>query len=208
MVSEQGAAFRRPGRPDYKPTDEQRALVKARKAERASNVVIARELDISPVTLRKYFAAELGVAQKAAAPELDFTKEAPKPLAGEPGRPEHEATESNRQKVRLWALADWSEDRMARQLGISRNTLRKHYAPELEFGADHVATQAMLDLQRQSREGKTAASRRLLEIYSESALPRPNFAGNDDGEPLGKKDQARVDAKTAEQGTGWADLVH
>lgn len=209
MVSEQGTASRRPGRPDYKPTDAERTLVLQRKAEKASNVAIAKELGISPGTLRKYFASELGVpAEVTTAPELDFTQDAPKAVT-ESGRPEHEATENNRQRVRLWALADWSEDRMARQLGIARNTLRKHYAAELEFGADHVMTQTLLDLQRQSREGKTAASRRLQDMYGELALPRPTPDIEDEQpEALGKKAQLKVDAMTAEAGTGWDDLVH
>jgi DNA-binding CsgD family transcriptional regulator len=207
-VSAQETRSRTTGRPAFKATEAQRQIVAwLKEAGWASHDQIARAIGISRNTLAKHFKEELAVTAPPAArdQQLDFGGAAHKvaDLAA-PGRPEHEVTRRNQEKVKLWALHDWSEDRMARQLGISRNTLRKHYASELEFGADAVATEAMLDLKRQSAAGKTAASNKLIEQYR-LLVPRTEPAPPPD---LGKKAQADIDAKTAHVDTDWGELMH
>lgn len=169
---------------------------------------IAKAIGVSVNTLRKYYAVELGAGAPASdAQQLELSG-AHQVQPMEPGRPEFEPTERQRQMVRLWAADDWTEDRMAQQLGIARNTLRKHFEQDLQFGADRVRTQVLLDLQRGSQAGKVAASNKLLELTGLVAPPAAPKPEQQDEEPLGKKAQAKVDARTAEVGTGWSQLVN
>lgn len=215
-LSEQNQQIRQVGRPEYKPTAAERELVRTMKAARKTNATIAAELKLSRNTLRKHFAQELAgePVQATADPQLDFGGAAHNPAleAAPIGRPEYEPSQRARDDVRLWAADDWTEDRMARQLGISRNTLRKHFAEELEHGADKVRAMVLRDLMRSSAQGKVGASNKLLEITGlvpPPAAPRaPEAAQQDEPEELGKKERARIDARTADAGTEWADLVH
>jgi len=50
------------------------------------------------------------------------------------GRPKHEPTPELRAKVEAWASVLISHERIARLVGISENTLRRHYKAELETG--------------------------------------------------------------------------
>lgn len=210
-VSEQKERSRTGGRPEYKPTDEQRALVRSLVEDKTTKTAIAKAVGISRITLRKHFADELGIVVESVEPSLALEGAHAPAKAIETGRPEFEPTYQQRNDVRLWAADDWAEERMARQLGISRNTLRKHFAAELEHGADIVRTEVLRDLKRASASGKVAASRELLTRLDEIAPPAAPKAPVDEtpaAEPLGKKAQAKIDAVSAEQGTAWADLVH
>lgn len=199
------------GRPAFKPTDTQRQIAVWLKEGGASNDLVAKAIGISRNTLAKHFKDELAVKPVPSADQqLDFGGEAHKVAdvaPDAPGRPEFEPTQRQRDDVQLWAADGWTEIRMARQLGIAKNTLRKHFAEDIEFGADRVRTAALRDLKRGSAQGKTAASRTLLELSGTAPPPR-----GEDSEPpapvLGKKAQADVAAQTAEIGTDWADLVH
>lgn len=216
-VSEQKKRPGTVGRPEYKPTDEQRAQVRELVAAKATKGRIALALGISPVTLRKYFAAELA-APGDASPEsgmLDFggSSHQPPPIEAAPpkeqaGRPEFEPNYRQREDVRLMKADDWSDDRIARRLGISRNTLLKHFGDELEDGVDQVRAAVLRNLMRESNNGSVSASDRLLKLPGMIApaqrLETPAAA---DDEPMGKKARALHDAKTAENGTSWASLV-
>jgi len=203
-VSGQETPRRTGGRPEYKPTDDQRALVRRLKTEGKSIGAVAQAIGVSRNTLRKHFAEELKVEppaeQQLALGGAHQVVEIPRPV----GRPEFEPSQRQRDDVRLWAADDWSEERMAQQLGIARETLRKHFADEMQYGADKVRTQVLRDLERSSRAGRTGASVKLLDITSKvapPAAPRPEVPD------LGKKAQAVVDARTAEVGTSWAELT-
>ena len=214
-VSGQETPSRSGGRPEYKPTDDQRAAVRSMKADGKSNAAIAAAVGISPNTLRKHFAAELkaapapAVEQQLALGGVHHAVSATVDVRP-PGRPEFEPTQRQREDVRLWAADDWSEERMAQQLGIARETLRKHFADEIQYGADRIRTQVLRDLERSSRAGRVGASAKLLEITSMVAPPSAPKAERPEAppEPLGKKAQAIVDAKSADVGSDWADLVH
>lgn len=209
-VSGQGTSSRSGGRPGYKPTPEQRTEVRRLRTQDTSIGEIAKAIGISRNTLRKHFAEELTVAPAPPEQQLELTgtHKVDPPQPRPPGRPEFEPTERQRNMVRLWAADDWIEERMARQLGIARETLRKHFADDIQFGADKVRTQVLLDLQRSSLNGKVAASNKLLERTGLVAPPGPPRKPVEDDEPLGKKAAARIAAKTAEQGTDWDELMH
>lgn len=215
-VSAQEAPSRSGGRPEYKPTDEQRALVRRLRAGGTSIGEVAQAIGISRNTLRKHFAAELESRAAPVEQQLELGGAHPaKAIVVEepakPGRPEFEPTQRQREDVKLWASDDWTEDRMAAQLGISRNTLRKHFADEIQYGADKVRTMVLRDLQRSSAAGRTGASAKLLELTEKVGPPRSARVETDDDVPspqLGKKAQAKVDAATADQGTDWETLMH
>jgi AraC-like DNA-binding protein len=208
------------GRPRHKPDDVLRSCVVQLRAEGQSIAEIAAAVDLAPNTLRRYYAAELATAparrraDRQADRQLDLAIEAPPPAIepAQPGRPAYEPTQAERDDVKLWAADDWTEDRMARQLGISRTTLRKYFEAEIEFGADQVRTQALRDLRRASRLGKVAASAKLLQLSgfvppsapASAPLDRPDLVDD----RLGKKERAQIDARTAEAGTSWASLLN
>jgi AraC-like DNA-binding protein len=199
-----------------------RSCVVQLRAEGQSIAEIAAAVDLAPNTLRRYYAAELATAparRRADRPadrqlDLAIEAEAPPPAIEPalPGRPAYEPTQAERDDVKLWAADDWTEDRMARQLGISRTTLRKYFEAEIEFGADQVRTQALRDLRRASRLGKVAASAKLLQLSgfvppsapASAPLDRPDLVDD----RLGKKERAQIDARTAEAGTSWASLLN
>lgn len=126
------------------------------------------------------------------------------------GRPEFEPTLANRNAVRLMRADGWTVDRIARRIGVSANTLRKHFAEELSDGSDIVRLQALEDLRRASSKGKVAASNALLKLSGLEPPPPPPPPGHDEKpepEKLGKKESARRAALTAEQGTTWHELM-
>ncbi len=206
------------GRPEYKPTEEQRDQVRDLRAKRRTSQAIAQALGISRNTLRKYFAHELAgtIDQVAREGELDFTAPVHQaaPATAPIGRPEYEPSQRDRDDVRLMKADDWSDDRIARRLGISRNTLLKHFAQELEDGADHVRQIALRNLMRASNNGNVGASNSLLRLSG--LVPPPPLPGQSQphGEAppqmpdLGKKQLAKLDAQTAERGTSWSDLMN
>lgn len=128
------------------------------------------------------------------------------------GRPAFKVTAAHRRDVELMKADGWSDDRVASQLGVSRPTLLKHFAKELEFGADRVRRQQLANLARASRKGNVAAAKALLARADVAVLPAPLQmpTPSDDAmldEKLGKKDAANRDAQTAEQGTSWDGLL-
>lgn len=215
-VSEQNQRPRAGGRPRYKPTDEQRSLVLRLVGEQKPQAAIAKEIGVSPVTLRKYFAAELGESVgEASSGQLDFDGTPPPPStnAAEVGRPEFEPTWRQREDVKLCKADDWSDDRIARYIGVSRTTLVKHFAPELEQGADLLRIRVLRGLDLAASKGSSSAAEKLLRLPGmlggARQLPTPDDPSTlpPAEEPLGKKELANRKAQTAHEGNSWSDLV-
>lgn len=212
VVSEQKDRARSGGRPEYKPTDEQRALVRKMVGEDAAKTAIALALGgISRVTLRKHFAAELGEPVPVKEPTLDLAGghvSQPAPV----GRPEYEPTYRDREDVKLCKADGWPDDRIARCLGISRNTLLKHFAEELEIGVDQLRIKALRNLKNASDKGSVPASRELLEmpgmlgIGTHTPRPEPDQVEHK-AAPLGKKEQAQRDAESPDRSTEMGGLM-
>lgn len=110
-------------------------------------------------------------------------------------------------------------EQIAIGLGVSTDTLRKYYEPELSQGA---AQRRMDVLESQYRaamkKGSTSAARIYLANEPQLAIPpappapaptpAPTVAEEaPEQKKLGKKDQAQVDAVTAAQGTEWAEIL-
>ena len=230
MVSRQEAPSRAGGRPEYKPTDEQRATVRQMRQQRppVSTSAIAAALKISPNTLRKHFAAELAPSGANEPAQLELAgahqpaiSVPAAPTAPGPGRPEFEPSFRQREDVKLAKADNWSDERIARFIGVSRTTLLKHFALELEWGVDQLRMQVLRDVKAAAGKGNRAAAEMLLNlpgmIGGTSVLPVPDQdgetpevadVGGSQKIALGKKEQARRDAQTAHQGTAWDRIVN
>lgn len=126
------------------------------------------------------------------------------------GRPQHEATAENRQKVILWLATGRSEEEIAEAFGITTRTLAKHYFHELgykrtarmELEARNLA--AIVD---QVEKGNASAMSLLDKKLDRWKLgvqpPKPPKQPK-----LGKKEQALVNAVNAGEGTGWGQLLN
>ena len=136
---------------------------------------------------------------------------------GKRGRPQHIATNQNRNKVNMLLALGWNNERIAKTLGITPPTLRKNYFRELKYRDDVrdklEARQAML-LWDQCEAGNVAALKEFRKFLERNDLMKAS-ALYDDGPlekakpekapKLGKKEQASADAKEAGQDTIWGN---
>jgi hypothetical protein len=137
-----------------------------------------------------------------------------KPAKRPRGRPEHQVTAATRRQVSIAAGGGMRHEDIAIALGISRETLRKHYITELTVVASLRRLEVLQSLHIAAKKGSTSAAKAYL--ANEPQLEAPP-AGVGDGAaapavpekqvkmatPLGKKEQANADAKTAHVGTEW-----
>lgn len=107
-----------------------------------------------------------------------------------------------------------AHEQIALALGISRNTLEKHFEHELSIGAYAKRMEVFEALRRAAKKGNVAAARLYLQVEPAIACP-PGFSDGDQkpqekaapAEKLGKKEQAQVDATEAHLGTSWEGLL-
>jgi hypothetical protein len=121
-------------------------------------------------------------------------------------RPAFKVTAAKRKEVELMKADGWSDDRIAAQFGISRTTLLKHFGKELEYGADKVRREQLVNLSRASKKLNVAAAKALL-ARADTVAVAPPAADEAPTPSLGKKEIANRDAQTAEQGTSWDGLL-
>lgn len=135
------------------------------------------------------------------------------------GRPAHVRTERNRSKVILLLAQGWAPPRIARALGITPPTLKKHYFRELavrEEALDRLKAGHLALLWDQAKAGNVAALKEIgkaidrIDAASFGALANEDRDEEDEPEdmltvPLGKKEKANAAARTAGQGSGWGD---
>ena len=119
-----------------------------------------------------------------------------------PGRPAFKPTAAMRRKVTNAAAGGMLHEEIAIALGICRKTLEKHFEVELSSGAMNRRAEVYDAMVRVALKGNVAAQKALLAMTP--ALSAPPAEAE---KPLGKKDQANADAKTAADGTEWADLL-
>jgi hypothetical protein len=127
------------------------------------------------------------------------------------GRPEHQPTVATRRRVESAAGSGLSHEGIAMALGIDRGTLEKHYRHELTVGA-HVARVEIVEAMRwAAKKGNVAAAR----LYLQGAEKPPAMQAPLGSEapqrlpiaPAGIKAERDQMAKTAQEGTEWADLL-
>lgn len=135
---------------------------------------------------------------------------------GKRGRPPYEPTENDRNKIKLLLALGWSIERMANGIGVSPATLKRYFRADLK---QRDAMRDRLDARRfelamgQANAGNVAALKELGKMIERSdammieARLRQGHQSTspEKEEKLGKKDQARADAKHAGKGSEWGN---
>ena len=139
---------------------------------------------------------------------------------GERGRPEHVASQQNRNRVSLLVALGWSNARIAAALFISQPTLRKHYFSELKFrdvARDRLVAQVGVKLMDGVNEGNVSAIREFqkylerndLMLYGQTRQPEKAAptAKPAKAEKIGKKAAALAAAQQPDTGTPLGELM-
>lgn len=134
--------------------------------------------------------------------------EVEKDLLGDPvnqkyeliGAPEHKITEENQEVVRSLYAVGWTQERIARRLGVDPKTLRKHYSRELDDAADELAADATLALVERAKAGNVAAARLVLGLVEKGQANALIQGGR-------RADEKPADANGAGGETGGGDAV-
>lgn len=147
-----------------------------------------------------------------------------RPGKGQRGRPPFEATQKDRNKVKLLLALGWGNQRIANALAISLATLKRYFRSELkerEMMRDRLEARRIEQAWELADTGNAGGMRqldRLIEKNDLAGLDRRMRAAqnSDDGEAdedtsarrMGKKEAAKEAAKTAGEGSDWgSDLL-
>jgi hypothetical protein len=124
------------------------------------------------------------------------------------GRPPFKPTPKLRKRVSICAGGGMSQEQIAIALGIDRDTLRKHFGPELSTVAMQRRAAVLEAVFEKGLQGNVSAAKVFIQNAPEFEPP-PEKPERSEAKPerLGKKEQANVDATTAQRGTDWADLL-
>ncbi len=123
-----------------------------------------------------------------------------------PGRPEFKPTKPQRERVKVLKADGWPNERIAKHLGISRNTLEKCLSDELEFGADAKQVEILEAAHKAAKKGnasmiKFLVGRHDLARAAERVADRENLPAAPTEQrptkdiPLGKKEQRQQEAE-------------
>lgn len=118
------------------------------------------------------------------------------------GRPRFKPTKPQRDRVKRLKADGWSNERIARVLGISRNTLEAAFAEEIEFGLDLKLDEVLELAEKGAKKGnatliKWVAQRRETARAQQQIAERAEAgAATPETRPLakGKKEQAQAAA--------------
>ena len=126
-------------------------------------------------------------------------------------RPTLKFTAVQRRQVSIAAGGGMSHEAIAQVLGISRNTLEKHFEHELLGGAQMRRFEALQGIHQAAKRGNVSAAKAYLAGTPQFIAPSAESPAATPKGPapvaLGKKEQAAAAAVTAQQGTGWADIL-
>jgi hypothetical protein len=125
------------------------------------------------------------------------------------GRPPFKPTAHQRATVAIAAGGGMALNEIAMGLGITRETLHKHFEIELSTGAHAKRLEVIRAMHAAAKRGNVAAAKAYMLLEPASAAPPlpPPAPAPAKEEPLGKKDQANRDAVDASKGTGWEGLL-
>jgi hypothetical protein len=141
------------------------------------------------------------------APARNFRKDRVFAQKREMPRPSFRPTAAQRRQVAIAAGGGMSHEAIALALGLSRNTLRKHFAEELTSGAVARRMEVLRAQYRAAVKGNVAAQKAYLlhepqDPTGAGAPAKPRAAP-----AVGKKEQAQAAARQAAAGTDWDDLL-
>jgi hypothetical protein len=132
------------------------------------------------------------------------------------GRPQHIPTQEYRNKVKLLLAFGWNNERIARAIGITEPTLRKHYFSELKFRNEHrdrMSASLAARLWKEVEAGSVSAMKEFQKLVERNDLmqygqAKPPQAADEPKQPkLGKKEQALADALHPDMGSTLGDLM-
>lgn len=128
------------------------------------------------------------------------------PIRDRRGRPSFAKTKENQDFVAVRSAAGWSQKAIAAALGCDEKTLRLHFSRELHEGKLIIEGLCLDVLLRKVREGHTPSVRQLREQVNSvaPAAPKAKLEEDDLPEPVGKKEQAILDAQQVPD--DWGDI--
>ena len=122
------------------------------------------------------------------------------------GRPQHQPTEQARKTVEAMAGFGVPQLDIARLIGVSPETLRLHYAEELDTGGIKANAAVAKNLFRIAQgTGREAVTACIFWLKARAGWREAAPAPADD---TGKKAQVEALARTAPNGTAWAELLN
>lgn len=118
------------------------------------------------------------------------------------GRPEHIPTTENRNKVMLLLALEWTDEKVAKAIGITRPTLRKHYLRELKARDEaraRLEANMIAGMAAKALGGDVPAYREVRRIFDRADLNageayRPVNAPQAKAAKLGKKAERQAAA--------------
>lgn len=133
---------------------------------------------------------------------------------GRRGRPQHIATQQNRNKVNLLLAFGWSNERIAKALRITAPTLRRNYFRELKFrdeARDRLDASMAMKLWNQVEQGKIPAIKEFRKLIDQNDLAfakKVTHQAQPADKPMGKKAAANAAAQTAHRATSWGEVLN
>lgn len=120
------------------------------------------------------------------------------------GRPAFAPTDRDRATVKSMSAFGIPEYEIAKVIGITPPTLRKHFWQELEVGHIEANAKVAQSLFRKATgDGNQSVQAAIFWLKCRAGW-RDRVA---EDEPLGKKEQRALEAKHAERGTDWETLL-
>lgn len=145
------------------------------------------------------------------------------PGSGKPGRPRKEATQEDRNKIKLLMAQGWPVDRMAPVVRMSAPTFRRvffHELRERDHMRDRLYARRLEIAFKLAEAGNVAALKELGKMleasdraFIEAELVRAQSRGQEQGgfdtpTSMGKKEAAQMAAREAESHPDWgSDLI-
>lgn len=142
----------------------------------------------------------------------------PIPEARDAGRPEHVPTEENRNKIMMLLVFKKTNAEIAKAVGLSVPTLRKHYLQELSqrriarLQLDATRWAALYakvvagDVSANKELGKVLESHDRAELAANFGADTHQRRGQEPRQPKrGKKEQAQIEAENAGADSEWGD---
>ncbi len=127
------------------------------------------------------------------------------------GRPAFKPTPHQRATVAIAVGGGMPLNEIAIGLGITRETLHKHFEIELSTGAHAKRLEVLRALFTAAKKGNVAAAKAYMLLDPTSPAPplpaQPPASKPAKEEPIGKKQQANLDAVDAAKDTGWEGIL-